>query len=1117
MSTQEDEIDLREYAATGSRQALGRIAGRYLDFVYGVARREVGDAHLAEDVSQAVFLVLTRKASRIRPPALSSWLFMTTRNISANARTMATRRRFHERQAASLMGEHVMTENTESDQVQLHLNAALAAQSEPDRGIVLMRFMQGMEVNQIGQALGLTESTARKRLERAVERLRKFMAGRGVALSAAGIGMIVSGTSQAAPASLTAAVAGGTAASAATALANATVASVIWTQLKIAAVFLLALGLIGGAWKIVMRQAIISQLPLVASPPTTSASVAADEKPVGTVTYGGIVLDTQGNPVPSVRVWSEFVATDPEKSKAVEIETVTDANGKFAFSPLPALVEITTRSSDWSQRYFRFDHPAHAIAWSERRAERDAEQGGHVDLRVQFRPAVALEVQVRDFDGQPIADAEVMLSLQHLGRTEPGTSYGYMKIPTAQSGLKTDARGIARFERLPDDVRAHVIVSHPEYARYNSQDRYASGAFPARPGYGPFVATLDRGGKILVRLPTSKSAPPVRSAEIFATEEPPARPSGIVTRELFDAQGSYLLTGLKPGKYKVTIRPISGGSPDVMVTSATGVVVTAGNTAEAQLGSVAAQRISGRIVDAVTKLPLADQAIMFSSRQRDSSIRATSDVSGRFMLFAVPGTHMLRYSNYPQGEYRPVDKEVNVVESGPTNLGDIEISSPPAMRGRLADAEGRPVAGSVMIWNEKCKTSPDGSFTLPLSGRRDRRENVFAFNQPLTLGAALWMDEKFLDPKLALPGAELPTIVLRPTSVITGEIVDASAKPVNDAKVAIYFDDSDGGSSGSYRPIWGGFTQEGNRFSFTSVPSGLEMHVDLRTGGAQTQPQIEKLLPGEIRDLGTVMLKPIKPRTPFGTEVPGIAAGERDFTGSVSGRVFGPDGKLLAGARVTAFPENDLSTQVDDITDHEGRFVIRRMARNEKIQVHVSSQGNNEVRVTAQEGDQNIEVRVAGIAAALIGKPAPELAISRWLVGQAKTMAELRGRVVLLDLGVDVSEDEYDYYQMLLNQMRRNEPRGLTIIAVHCEPDNARPNGTTQAQVEEFVKRNQIPFAFTIDMRQRTRSQGWTSGETAARYGLDEPAYILIDKKGIVRASPTIQNMEEWIEKLLAE
>jgi hypothetical protein len=42
-------------------------------------------------------------------------------------------------------------------------------------------------------------------------------------------------------------------------------------------------------------------------------------------------------------------------------------------------------------------------------------------------------------------------------------------------------------------------------------------------------------------------------------------------------------------------------------------------------------------------------------------------------------------------------------------------------------------------------------------------------------------------------------------------------------------------------------------------------------------------------------------------------------------------------------------------------------------------------------------------------------------------------------------------------------------------------------------------------------------GETAARYGIEEPAYILIDKKGVVRASPTEANLNQWIERLLAE
>jgi len=80
---------------------LGEIVRRHVDFVFGVARRTVRDPALAEDVTQAVFLILARKANEIHQPhRLSSWLFKATRYTAANAMKMAARRTYYERQAS---------------------------------------------------------------------------------------------------------------------------------------------------------------------------------------------------------------------------------------------------------------------------------------------------------------------------------------------------------------------------------------------------------------------------------------------------------------------------------------------------------------------------------------------------------------------------------------------------------------------------------------------------------------------------------------------------------------------------------------------------------------------------------------------------------------------------------------------------------------------------------------------------------------------------------------------------------------------------------------------------------------------------------------------------------
>ena len=67
-----DAALLDEYARTGSREIVGELARRHAALVYSAARRQVGDGHLAEDVTQAVFMLLFSKRRRSKIQRSSS-------------------------------------------------------------------------------------------------------------------------------------------------------------------------------------------------------------------------------------------------------------------------------------------------------------------------------------------------------------------------------------------------------------------------------------------------------------------------------------------------------------------------------------------------------------------------------------------------------------------------------------------------------------------------------------------------------------------------------------------------------------------------------------------------------------------------------------------------------------------------------------------------------------------------------------------------------------------------------------------------------------------------------------------------------------------------------------
>jgi RNA polymerase sigma factor (sigma-70 family) len=253
---------LEAYLSRREEAALVALVRRHAPMVWGVCRRLLPNHHDAEDAFQATFLVLVRKAASIASrELLANWLYGVAHQTARKARATAAKRKGRERQVTDMPEPAVTEQDLWSDLLPL-LDQELSRLPEKYRAIIVLCDLEGKTRKEVARQLGLPEGTVASRMMRARTMLAKRLGRHGLAVSGGALAAVlsqqealagapaavVSSTIKAASlfAAGQAAAAAGVTSANALALAEGVLKIMLFNRLKVVAVTLLLIAVLGG-------------------------------------------------------------------------------------------------------------------------------------------------------------------------------------------------------------------------------------------------------------------------------------------------------------------------------------------------------------------------------------------------------------------------------------------------------------------------------------------------------------------------------------------------------------------------------------------------------------------------------------------------------------------------------------------------------------------------------------------------------------------------------------------------------------------------------------------------------------------------------------------------------
>jgi RNA polymerase sigma factor (sigma-70 family) len=172
-----DQELLDAYSRGGEEAAFAEIVRRHSRWVFAAAYRQLRNRQSAEDAVQVVFVLLATKAKHMEQDVkLSGWLFNATQFTVKNFRRMDRRRAARELAAQR---REIVAESAPDSEMAARLDEAVAKLPSKDRTAVLLRFYQEQSIEEVAQAMGVSQAAAEKRVQRTLATLRRLLGIRG--------------------------------------------------------------------------------------------------------------------------------------------------------------------------------------------------------------------------------------------------------------------------------------------------------------------------------------------------------------------------------------------------------------------------------------------------------------------------------------------------------------------------------------------------------------------------------------------------------------------------------------------------------------------------------------------------------------------------------------------------------------------------------------------------------------------------------------------------------------------------------------------------------------------------------------------------------------------------